>query len=558
MINFIVDITCNSIFETPIENMKLAYKIKIEESANVLSGDSFQFGNDSFQIVFDGVINNRKDLINSYGFSELPILFIHLYSRYGFNFVGLLNGNFRGIFIDKNRDEAFIFTNKTSSKPIYYYKNNDIITLAGSFSLLSKRLSEYGLSLHLDEVSSTMLLSLGYLLEDRTLAQEVKKLLPGCGIRINSDGRSELIQYHKFTSSDKSKFNKKEIINHLDFLFRNATKIEFEKDEQYQRKHLCTLSGGLDSRIVTVIANHLQFDTINITLSHSGYLDDKIAKKISKRLGSEFLFNSLDPGNYLKNIDENVQNNGGSINYSGSAHLRHVLGNFNLTNFGLLHTGLIGDGILGSFLSKPHLQEPSLNNCFPKTNVHGLDSYINGVMKQYESEEIFKLYQRGFNAVTNGFYCTNNLIPLSSPFLDDDFLSFALSIPENYKYQERIYRRWITGTYPIINKFIWERTGLPPIFPPWFRYLTKGTKYIFDRMQGNSRLNTSMNPEDYYYSTNNNLKEFLVNYLDDHIYLLENQTQLKNLSDQFRLSDSFRNRAKLLTLLSAVKIFKLK
>jgi asparagine synthase (glutamine-hydrolysing) len=557
MHNFYAHIYRKKFTENPDASKSIMIQSATIESSDVLTGDSFVFENDEYYVLFDGIIFNLSSLMNAYSARTIGELFILLNEMLGDGFAKVLNGNFRGVIVIKKFCRACIFTDKKASKPIFYFLDDDEIHFAGSFDLLIKNLHQKGIKTYLDETAATMLLLIGYLLEDYTLADCIKKLVPGCALFWELDGKMEIKRYHQFTSGVKVELSQDDIINSLDNLFASAIRLEYSKDIELARSHLCTLSGGLDSRSVAVVSTLAGYKSVFLTLSDSGYLDDVYARKISRILGSEYLFHSLDPGDYLASIEDSIIANGGAISYTGSAHLRYVLKRINTNSFGVLHTGLLGDAVLGSYLGSPKIRKATMERIYPGVKFFNIEKIIGSTMEKYESEELFKLYQRGFNAVNNGYFSTNDIMPISSPFLEDDFLAFALSIPENLRYQEKIYRRWITKTYPIVNRVNWERTGLPPRFSPRFRFLTKGIKFVVATIKGNSRLNTSMNPEEYYLKSNPTLRNSIMDYLNCYTELLDNKSNLKITFSSDGFLKSFNNQANLITLIGAKKLFKL-
>ncbi len=59
--------------------------------------------------------------------------------------------------------------------------------------------------------------------------------------------------------------------------------MEFDKDIEYGYKHLVSLSGGLDSRMTTYVANDLGYgdSIVNLTFSKTNYVDEQTAKDIA-------------------------------------------------------------------------------------------------------------------------------------------------------------------------------------------------------------------------------------------------------------------------------------
>lgn len=59
------------------------------------------------------------------------------------------------------------------------------------------------------------------------------------------------------------------------------------------------LSGGLDSRMVSWVANDMGYkEQLNISYCKEGYYDEKISKEIAKYLNHEYIFKYLDDKNF--------------------------------------------------------------------------------------------------------------------------------------------------------------------------------------------------------------------------------------------------------------------
>ena len=125
-------------------------------------------------------------------------------------------------------------------------------------------------------------------------------------ISVFRDGSVEMINYYKLPKSKlEGNVDEDQIIEMLDIKFREAIRLQFEKDREYSYKHLVTLSGGLDSRMTSWVAHQMGYvDQLNLTFSQSDYLDETIAKKIAADLKHEWIFKALDNGTFLKDIDE--------------------------------------------------------------------------------------------------------------------------------------------------------------------------------------------------------------------------------------------------------------
>ncbi|PEN17505.1 asparagine synthase, partial [Bacillus wiedmannii] len=95
-------------------------------------------------------------------------------------------------------------------------------------------------------------------------------------------GIVEVHRYFNLNNTPREDKSEEAIIEEMDSLFREAIRLQFEKDREYGYKHIASLSGGLDSRMVNFVAHDLGYkDILNYTFSQSNYLDEKIAKDIA-------------------------------------------------------------------------------------------------------------------------------------------------------------------------------------------------------------------------------------------------------------------------------------
>lgn len=111
------------------------------------------------------------------------------------------------------------------------------------------------------------------------------------------NNKFEIKTYYELDNTPNYNQTEDEIIDNINELFRNAVKLEFEKDKEYRYKHIVALSGGLDSRMTTWVAHDMGYtDQLNYTFSQSDYLDETIAKEIARDLEHEWIFKFLDNG----------------------------------------------------------------------------------------------------------------------------------------------------------------------------------------------------------------------------------------------------------------------
>lgn len=517
--------------------------------------DKLFVNTDRFKLVLEGVILNKKDLINSDQTWEEAVL--KLYVDKGDNFFSCFRGSFSGALYDKDLKKWIIFTDHIGSKHIYYYRVGNHIYCSSEISDMYAFFKENSINFSLDEQAAYMLLSFGYMLDDFTLCAQIKKLNPGCYIKLENDSFS-IHQYYKLPESFDENISEEIAIEKIDELFRKAIILQFEKDREYGYKHFVALSGGLDSRMTSFVAHELGYtNQVNFTFSQSGYLDETIAKKIAADLKHEWIFKALDNGNFLNDIDEINYCSGGNILYYGLAHGNSALKLISFNNFGISHSGQLGDVVISTF---------GLGNVNENSNPYSskLLNKVKSTSKEfYSSLELKNMYQRGFNGANTGLLAIQNYTETISPFYDVDLMDYCFRIPIDLRNNHKLYKKWIIKKYPDAANYIWEKTGQKITSPT---YKIRGHELSIVQLinifllkmrltKQASETPLHMNPLGYWYKTNPQLKIFQDNYFDENINRFNDHSQIKiDCTNLYRNGTGIeKNQA--LTLLSALKLF---
>jgi asparagine synthase (glutamine-hydrolysing) len=513
--------------------------------------------NEAYFIGIEGVLLNVNELKTNESTTVFDLL-ISLYENHGNDFVKQLRGDFSGFIYDKKADSWLVFTNQTGSKRVFIFEDSNYLFFASDLNRIAALMSELKIPRKLNTEAAYSLLTSGFMLNEISFIEGVNRLLPGCYLA-HKNGKTSISNYFHLKNIERTTDSKAQIIEKVDALFQQAIKREFEKDKEYNYKHIATLSGGLDSRMTVLMAHKMGYtDQLNFTFSQANYLDEQIAKQIAVDHRHEFMFQSLDHGNYLRNVDEIVSFNDGMIIFSGGAHVLKSCKNMNFDDYGLIHTGLIGDAVLGSFLSKPYAIKPSLTaSAYSSKLIHKAEKYIDDVQQNFESEELYKFYGRAFLGAMNGNYYLDVYSQSVSPFLDVDFLSYCYSIPDNLKFKQKIYIDWIAQKNKEFANYPWEKTGVSPLISlNNKKYLALGyykrmSLKFFDKLSG--KLKSGMNPFDYWLDENKALAQSFVDYFENNLSVIEND-ELRNDCRWLFENGNWGERFQVLTLLSAIKL----
>lgn len=548
------DIKYFSLKELVIDNKSIKNSSVGRFTTPKFFNDKVFFEDEESFILIEGVIYNYKELLKNYTANDYPALLKKMYSQKGDSFFNEFRGEFSGIFFDKTNNTWLIFTNHIASKPVFYYQSEGLLIVASELKVLTQILRNNNISYTFDTVGAYFLLTYGFMLEDYTLISEVKKLMPGNSMKFEH-GKLAITEYHTFKNMAETSDSKDEIIENIDDLFCRAIELEYQKDVEYDYKHIATLSGGLDSRMNVMIASQLGYKkNFNFTLSQNNYYDEKIAKEIAADMGNPLVFYSLDGGGYLMNIEQPVRCNDGLVLYSGAAHLLACIKCLDFSEFGLIHTGQIGDGILGSLLSKPKITKPKITSgAYSKKLLGRIKSEVNTIFKKYEREEDFLLYSRGFNGALNGNWVISQFTEAASPFLDTDFIEYCFSIPPRMKYKQKIYIEWILSKRPATAKYMWEKTKMKPSTARFLPFCIKVYRHLFAKLTGNYRY-SSMNPFEHWYSHNEELRNYIADYISNNINILSGYGDLYSDVQDLASNGTFLEKTQAMTLIEAYKL----
>lgn len=503
----------------------------------------------------DGVLLNLTHLKNHLAEDTALSTLKKLFQKHGPTFCRSLKGEFCGFIKDHATQDFYLFANQTNTKTFFYAYLGGILWFSVSMKHLVTMLKVNGFNLTMAEESAYCLLTYGHMLENHTLFKEIKKLGPGSALKANENGL-KAIPYHDFNNIEVRPYSRNHWIHELEESFNNALIMAYEKDRSYQvPQHLTLISGGLDSRLNTMVAHEKGYtNKLNFCFSIAGYWDHTISRKIAAYLGEGYKLFPFD-GRYLCNIQENTALQNGLIDYENSGHFNEALKSIDFSSLGLIHSGQIGDGVLGSLLTAPNNPAPkpssgaSSHKLLPK-----ISKFVEQIQKSYEGEELFLLKNKVFNGVNSGSWVSEHHSYLVSPFMDVDFMETCLSIPPAMKYYERIYIDWLKQYHPAATKFRWERTKLKPNY----KWKTKAGELInmaeavlLKKILKKEYL-TNMAPIDYWYRHNPTIQQCMRHHFTNHYYLLDSYPELqKDAEHQFKRG-SVTEKTHVLTLLEAI------
>ncbi len=489
----------------PARDCHLIYNI----AANPVT-DSYLHAGQQILACFDGVLINAPKLIDAYALSGIPALLDKVLLHKDITLLASFHGQFCGMAYDPRTCEGLFFGNQTGSQRLYYWHLGSALIVSTSLAMIVATLRLNGFPASVDPVGAAMLIALGFTVGSRSTIAGIKLLEPG-HLLTWQDDTPRMEVYHAFASEPRHTGMNK-VLPQLNELFREAIRTEYEWDISHGKGHLAFLSGGLDSRMAVYTAAALGFRDLNcINFSQSGAPDHRIAKSIAAKLGIGFHFFPLDGGDYLRHLERGILYNDGQIIYHGAAHLEAALRGTNLKQFGVLHSGQVGDLVLGSFLYGPRHDPPgSMGIGLNPHQAPMLDEELRAIAARYPNHEIFALYNRAFNAASNGDLASALSNHAISPFLYPPFAQYCLHIHPALRYNNRLYLQWFKAFQPQAAKMPWDKTGLPLTAGDKLRAVALLYKRVIGKLARLGMVNSaSMNPFERWLKENPALRQVL-------------------------------------------------
>lgn len=402
---------------------------------------------ENYGLLLDGVILNKAELFRSTGTKTLSALILSLIREEGVSgALKALRGPFSGALLERDTRHLHLFGNQTGESAAFVYRGSAGLVASNSFNLIMRLVDSAGLSCTFDEHAALVMLTYGFMVDDHTFAEEVSRVGPGKVLTIDLDSGNEskttYWQLGPNTAKQTGCFD--DAVREVDRLFRASVGRCFDKDLEYgYSRHLVDLSGGMDARMVNIVARDLGYSPItNITYSESRSDEARYSMQLASYLGHDCLYHPMDGGHSVLSPEDNLRLNSGTAFYSGITGGKFVLQSLDFSEFGLEHTGQLGGAVIGTYAHSLDRRPPSPGagaysriNRYP-ASVEGLD------------EELFIMNTRGFRGSTSSHLLRSHFTVAVSPYSDVELLDFMFSLPVEWRMNHKMFVRWVEGYYP--------------------------------------------------------------------------------------------------------------
>lgn len=462
-------------------------------------------------VLFHGILHNARELsrqtesTSSRPQDSIAGLFLRLYAHHGDRFADQLEGEFCVAIIDPTQDRILIASDSIGNHPIYWHADSLGITFSSNLSALLRACPS---ARRLDLRAVADYITLGSLLADRTLVQDVSLLPPGTVLEYNTRSQSTSLRQYV----DVSSFFEDKCYDRAAYL--EAVEAEFEgavnRALKSPRPVGLALSGGLDSRAILSASGNRATDLQTYTLGIQGCADQVISDKLARVAGCSHLFFCLDE-RYLRDFLPNMAQ---MVSITDGMYVSHGLTEMLALQF----LGESGIEVLlrghGGELAKARLAWPlhtddavySLKSSVDlavylshRANyiTHGLAlsdillpdaARVAGNGSQSAFQELLAdialtpaeccsyLYLRELTRrfTVPSIELFRTVVEVRLPYLDRRFLKVLLAAPPAWRDGTEIHRRLISAGIPQLSKIRNSNTGAPADASP-------RTEYVLDK-----------------------------------------------------------------------------
>jgi len=255
-------------------------------------------------VTFNGEIYNFKALreqLISEGYlfrskTDTEVI-IYAYKHWGEKAFEKFNGMFAFCLFDKNSQLVYLVRDPTGIKPLYYKKEQNSITFASEV----KAFKYAGIN-QINEDWQIYFLAFGHIPEPYTTLKDVESLPKGCFLKYNlSNADCKISSYFNF--------------KHISYITHEDQAIELVKKElndAIERQLVSDteigvlFSGGLDSSIIALLANHpvnAKLSCISANFDEIDYSEHRQRSSLSGRLNIKKIEQLITYSDFVHNFD---------------------------------------------------------------------------------------------------------------------------------------------------------------------------------------------------------------------------------------------------------------
>jgi asparagine synthase (glutamine-hydrolysing) len=310
-------------------------------------------------IVFNGEIYNHKDIRaelercgHRYSTKSDTETIVHAYEEYGADCVHHLRGMFAFAIWDARRKRLFCARDRLGIKPFYYTMHDGRFAFASEIKALFEL---PGIRARMNRPALPEFFALGYLANDQTMFEGIRKLQPGHRMSIALDGnesgesRPRIEKYWDLDiTPDESLPSEEAYVERFREIFTESVRLRLMSDVPLG----VFLSGGLDSSAIAATMSGMMGERLK-TFS-VGYAEDKFselpyAKMVADSLGAEYNEVRMGPDDFFNILPQMVWQEDEPLVWPSSVAL-HFVSRLARQKVTVVLTGEGGDEVFAGYL----------------------------------------------------------------------------------------------------------------------------------------------------------------------------------------------------------------
>jgi asparagine synthase (glutamine-hydrolysing) len=258
------------------------------------------FSNDELIINFDGALYNKEYLEKKYDFSSNTFseLIAKLYKKCGKSFFKELEGSFVFSIYDKLNGIFYLIRDQLGEKAVYYNFKNKRLAYSSEIKGILE-LNDVKRELNISSMEKYFIFS--YVPGEETMIKDIYELLPAYYLEFKENQLNK-IQYWDLTENINNPINdENELIDKLKYLLNDSVKKRMPDNENIG----LFLSGGIDSSLISAIAQNHRKDKINTYSIHFGkeYPNELYySSMVAEHIKSNHEIVEIKPKNFLNDM----------------------------------------------------------------------------------------------------------------------------------------------------------------------------------------------------------------------------------------------------------------
>lgn len=410
---------------------------------NIIQKQPQPYYDSGIYIWLNGEFYNQKEISSKYTHLQDLNILLDLYRvNDDFSFLKQIDGCYSAVIYDTHKQKAHLITDRYGLSFIYWSIQNGRLFWG---SELKAMLAFPDFSPKIDRQSVEDFFGIGQLLEDRTWFEGVELLSPGTvltwNIKENSMSKHRYWQWSDIKPY-RGKIDCDEIVEEVGRLFKIAVENRCRKDERIG----LTLSGGLDSRAILAALSERGDPVSAVTFGKKGCDDVRIASMAVKAKKANHHIVEIDKDNWLMGRTNGVWLTDGQMNLM---HMHAVIARELLSS--LFDVVLQGEGA----------------------------AILSGVYFDGKEDVYHKFDNRGRRFINVGNVMGQAILVPRRPYLDNNFFSFAASLPEDIRKDFKLYKKFLLKKYPdYFMKIPYASFEIPISWPNFMRYAVKAKNRV--------------------------------------------------------------------------------